>query len=667
MAILKLSPQLANQIAAGEVVERPASVIKELVENALDAGATQVNIEIEKGGSKLIRIRDNGAGIAKEDLTLALSRHATSKVTSLDDLDAILSFGFRGEALASISSVSRLTLTSNTLEQDKAWQAKTQGIEMAVDVLPAAHPVGTSIEVMDLFFNTPARRRFLKSDKTEFTHIDEWLKRIVLVRRDVHFTLKHNGKMIRNYRSTSNQAQYLQRLGQVCGKVFAETALAIDCEHGDLKLHGYLQSPEIHLNHADTQYFYVNGRLIRDRLVNHAVRQAFSELNSAVNPSYVLMLNLDPFQVDVNVHPAKHEVRFHQSRYVHDFILQALQSALAQMYFDENSNADKVILQSSVDDKVSLPQSIVNASDRLKVDEKEPEQSNVHSHYFLPTHSIGENKVSQISSGLREHTAYTAENNQDDTEHNVIAKQWEGSKGSAEEIVTHNSNSPNLKSTQHGKGAYSAGKQGHDLPSQAEIVAYGALLTTSQDVVGLKKSAHSNISMPLMLAKEYWVLTQDEELLLVKIKDIQKIVLKNEIKTKLAHGLISQPLLMPVSVAADPDWIDTIKLREVCFKKLGIELSIRLGQLIIKKVPPYLRDSQLATLIPELLQWLRFEAPDDAALVTWLAKAAVVKFIAPSEVWLKWIELDEDVQQQVIAKQATRLPWQAWLKENTSE
>lgn len=658
MTILKLPPQLANQIAAGEVVERPASVIKELVENSLDAGATKITIDIEKGGSKLIRIRDNGAGIVKEDLALALSRHATSKLSSLDDLDAILSFGFRGEALASISSVSRLTLTSNTLDQAQAWQAKTQGIEMAVEVLPAAHPVGTSIEVMDLFFNTPARRRFLKSDKTEFTHIDEWLKRIALVRRDVHFTLKHNGKVVRNYQGTSNQAQYLQRLGQVCGKAFAETALAIDCEHGELKLQGYLQSPEIHTTHADTQYFYVNGRLIRDKLVNHAVRQAFSELNIAVNPSYVLMLGIDPFQVDVNVHPAKHEVRFHQSRYVHDFILQALQSALTQIQGDEPHEEANAPSQESVE----------AASNVYSVVDNSLKQGQTHSLQSALVYSNGENKTSQTALGLREHTAYTTENNQPDSNHTFkpdgpVEPNRYYSNMNVEQAVQ---DKP-FKTVATETMSTGSARQPVDLPSRSEIAAYGALLTTTPSADALKKSAASNEAMPAVLAQEYWVITDNDELLLLKIKDIQKVILQSEIENKLADGLVGQPLLMPVSVGADPDWMDTIQSREMWLKKLGIELTIRLGQLIIKKVPPYLRDSQLATLIPELLQWIRFEEPNEIALVTWLTKAAVVKFTAPGEVWLKWIALDEVVQQQVISKQAVRLPWQAWLKEKSSE
>ncbi|WP_095497132.1 DNA mismatch repair endonuclease MutL [Paraferrimonas haliotis] len=324
-----LPPQLANQIAAGEVVERPASVVKELVENSLDANATRVDIEIQGGGARLIRIRDNGHGIAKAQLTLALERHATSKLASLEDLDTIRSFGFRGEALASVSSVSRLTIISRTKEQSEAWQAFAEGRDMQVQVKPAAHPVGTSIEVADLFFNTPARRRFLKSDKTEIGHIDEWLKRAALARPDIHFSLSHNGKLIRSFRPAKDDKSYLNRLTQVCGKAFVEQALAISCEHQQMALSGHLQVSSEALAQP-VQYFYVNGRLVRDRLINHAVRQAFVESAQHQPGGFVLMLSIDPGQVDVNVHPAKHEVRFHQSRLVHDFIVQALVSAINQ-------------------------------------------------------------------------------------------------------------------------------------------------------------------------------------------------------------------------------------------------------------------------------------------------------------------------------------------------
>ncbi len=332
MPIQVLPPQLANQIAAGEVVERPASVVKELVENSLDAGATRIDIDIERGGAKLIRIRDNGCGIKKEELALALARHATSKIASLDDLEAIISLGFRGEALASISSVSRLTLTSRTAEQPEAWQAYAEGRDMDVTVKPAAHPVGTTLEVLDLFYNTPARRKFMRTEKTEFGHIDEIIRRIALARFDVTINLSHNGKMMRQYRAVAQGGQKERRLGAICGTPFLEQALAIEWQHGDLTLRGWVADPKASsAAFAEIQYCYVNGRMMRDRLINHAIRQACEDkLGAGEQPAFVLYLEIDPHQVDVNVHPAKHEVRFHQSRLVHDFIYQGVLSVLQQ-------------------------------------------------------------------------------------------------------------------------------------------------------------------------------------------------------------------------------------------------------------------------------------------------------------------------------------------------
>ncbi len=325
MPIQVLSPQLANQIAAGEVVERPASVVKELVENSLDAGADNIVIDIEKGGSKLIRIRDNGSGINQGELTLALCRHATSKISELSDLEQILSLGFRGEALASISSVSRLTLTSKTATQDSAWQAMAEGRDMQVQLKPAAHPVGTSIEVLDLFFNTPARRRFLRSDKTEFSHIDELVKRLALSRFDVSWQLNHNGQSVRALKAVSDIAGKEKRLAQLCGRNFIEQALFVESRYENMHLWGWVQLPQACQAQPACQYSYVNGRMMRDKLLNHAIRQAYGDnLAPGIQPAFVLYLELDPTQVDVNVHPAKHEVRFHQARLVHDFVVSAL-------------------------------------------------------------------------------------------------------------------------------------------------------------------------------------------------------------------------------------------------------------------------------------------------------------------------------------------------------
>lgn len=326
-----LPPQLANQIAAGEVVERPASVVKELIENSLDAGANVIQLDIEKGGSQLIRLRDNGCGIGRQDLELALARHATSKIATLEDLENILSLGFRGEALASISSVSRLTLTSRPAYQQEAWQAYAQGRDMQVEIQPASHPVGTTIEVANLFFNTPARRKFLRTDKTEFSHIDEVVRRIALAKPTVTFILNHNDKKVRHYKAVENQnvAQQQKRVAAICGEEFIQNATHIDWQHGDLHLYGWVGSPKLARLQNDLCYSYVNGRMMRDKTINHAIRQAYGDyLPKESYPAFVLFLDLDPSYVDVNVHPAKHEVRFHQGRLVHDFIYQGVLNAL---------------------------------------------------------------------------------------------------------------------------------------------------------------------------------------------------------------------------------------------------------------------------------------------------------------------------------------------------
>ncbi|MEP4891337.1 MAG: DNA mismatch repair endonuclease MutL [Aliiglaciecola sp.] len=341
MSIQILSPQLANQIAAGEVVERPASVVKELVENCLDAGATSVEIEIDKGGHKRIAIRDNGKGIPQQELELALSRHATSKISKLDDLENICSLGFRGEALASISSVSRLTLTSKPEAQSQAWQACAEGREMKVTLQPAAHPKGTSIEVLDLFFNTPARRKFLRAEKTEFNHIDEVIRRIALSRFDVALSLKHNGKTVRKYPAIKEARSHIKRISAVCGSDFADHSIAIDSGFEGIRLIGWLSAAGASRMQSDLQYVYVNGRVMKDKLINHAIRQAYEGLiEPNTHPAFVLFLTLDPTQVDVNVHPAKHEVRFHQSRLVHDVIFRSVSKSLSESFTAYSDHTD---------------------------------------------------------------------------------------------------------------------------------------------------------------------------------------------------------------------------------------------------------------------------------------------------------------------------------------
>lgn len=332
--------QLVNQIAAGEVVERPASVVKELLENSLDAGATKITIDIEKGGTKLIRISDNGYGIHKDDLVLSLSPHATSKIRSIDDLEVVTSLGFRGEALPSIASVSHLQLTSRWQGGDETWQV-TMDNSKASEIAPAANKPGTTIEVRDLFFNVPARRKFLRTEKTEFSHLDEVVKRISLSRFDVDISLRHNQRVVKQLRAANNRLEQEKRVAEICGPAFIEQAVYMDFEYQGLRLWGWIAQPTFSRSQADMQYFYVNGRAVKDRLVSHAVRQAYSDvLYHGRHAAYVLFFTCDPAMVDVNAHPGKHEVRFRQSRDVHDFLFRAIHKSIAEITAGDSRSHD---------------------------------------------------------------------------------------------------------------------------------------------------------------------------------------------------------------------------------------------------------------------------------------------------------------------------------------
>ncbi|PAU73040.1 DNA mismatch repair endonuclease MutL [Vreelandella alkaliphila] len=326
-----LDPRLANQIAAGEVVERPSSVTKELIENAIDAGSQRIEVEIEQGGARLIKVRDDGIGIGEQDLPLALARHATSKINSLEDLEGVSSLGFRGEALASISSVSRLELISNAEEDPRqGWRVVAEGRGMEARVTPAPHPRGTSVAVRDLFFNTPARRKFLRTEKTEFAHVEEAFRRQALSRYDVAWVLRHNQKVVHQLPPGVTPAARERRIASLLGKNFIEHARYIEREAGGLRISGWVGLPTHSRSQADQQYFFVNGRVVRDRLVAHAVRQAYRDvLYNGRHPVFVLYLELDPDVVDVNVHPTKHEVRFRDGRMVHDFLYSSLHHCLA--------------------------------------------------------------------------------------------------------------------------------------------------------------------------------------------------------------------------------------------------------------------------------------------------------------------------------------------------
>ncbi|WP_324017489.1 DNA mismatch repair endonuclease MutL [Aeromonas hydrophila] len=570
MPIRILPPILANQIAAGEVVERPSSVVKELVENSLDAGADRVEIDIDKGGAKLIRIRDNGGGVAKDELVLALSRHATSKVATLDDLEGINSLGFRGEALASISSVSRLTFTSRTAEQSEAWQAQAEGREMSVTVKPAAHPVGTTVEVVDLFFNTPARRKFMRSEKTEFAHIDELVRRIALSRFDVTLILRHNGKVVRQYKAANTVAEQERRLAAVCGSPFMHHALAVESEHSDVRLWGWLATPGGARPQNDLQYTYVNGRMMRDKLINHAIRQAYDELLPADRfAAYVLYIELDPRQVDVNVHPAKHEVRFHQARLIHDFIFQALFTALRQ----QGAASDEPLAETLVE----LP---VSASIEYPGQAPRAEWYGAEHNYRAPAREV------------REGSSTGRAGNYQPPE-------------------------PPSREAMRGMGSLLTTLPAVQAEAEtAPVAAAGPAKAGTWRALTLVEQA-------------YLLLERDNRLALLSLVRAERLLLRHWLLETWGQGLAAQPLLLPVSFKLPKNLVALVEQQDRLLKRMGLELkSGGRDTMILTRVPALLRQTDLVRLLPELLQLIESGSDSDAGqqaevLCQWLVEQGI--------------------------------------------
>lgn len=330
MPIRVLNSELVNQIAAGEVIERPASVVKELVENALDAGARRVEIDVEKGGAALCRVRDDGCGIVRDELALALARHATSKIAALDDLEHVVSLGFRGEALPSIASVSRLKLTSRTAEASQGWAVRVDDGAVS-EPAPAPHGRGTTVEVRDLFFNVPARRKFLRSENTEFQHTHRFVERLALSRFETAFELSHGPRRVLSMPAATDRRAQERRIARICGEEFLSHALHVDHSAAGLRLHGWISQPTFARAQPDLQYWYVNGRYVRDRQLINAVRLGFRDvMYHGRHPAYVLYLEIDPAAVDVNAHPTKLELRFRDGRTVHDFVMRTIETALRE-------------------------------------------------------------------------------------------------------------------------------------------------------------------------------------------------------------------------------------------------------------------------------------------------------------------------------------------------
>ena len=546
--ITRLTPRLANQIAAGEVVERPASVAKELMENSLDAGATRIEVDTEEGGVKLIRIRDDGMGMEQSDLPLAVARHATSKIHDLDDLEGVATLGFRGEALASISSVSRLTLSSSQDEGGAGWQVLTEGRDMEAKLSPVAHPRGTTVEVRDLFFNTPARRKFLRAEKTEFNHLEDVVKRLALSHFDVTFQLRHNQRIIHHLKAADSEMEQDRRVASVCGPQFVQNAVRVDTELAGLRLWGWMGLPTFSRSQADLQYFFVNGRHVRDRVVSHAVRQAYRDvLYHGRHPAYVLYLELDPAGVDVNVHPTKHEVRFRESRQVHDFLYRSLYRAIAEITPDRAAPIESVLSSAPSPKATGSAAGEFKSQGSLRLVESEQK-----------TVDASVARQIQAYTGLHEPFAEAAR----------VAEP-------AMSAIQYATATPELSQEMAGAASSQTGEQ--TIPPLGYAVAQlHGIYILAQNAEGLvvvdMHAAHERITYERM--KQSW--SEDR--------------------------LVSQPLLVPASMAVSQKEADLAEDNATLFERLGFQLQ-RMGPetLLIREVPVLLQNANAEQLLRDVL------------------------------------------------------------------
>ena len=558
-----LDPRLANQIAAGEVVERPSSVTKELIENAIDAGSQRIEVEIEQGGTRLIKVRDDGIGIGEDDLPLALARHATSKIGSLEDLEGVSSLGFRGEALASISSVSRLELISNAQEDPRdGWRVVAEGRGMEARVTPAPHPRGTSVSVRDLFFNTPARRKFLRTEKTEFAHVEEAFRRQALSRYDIAWVLRHNQKVVHQLPPGHSAAARERRIASLLGKNFIEHARYIEREAGGLRLSGWVGLPTHSRSQADQQYFFVNGRVVRDRLVAHAVRQAYRDvLFNGRHPVFVLYLELDPDVVDVNVHPTKHEVRFRDGRMVHDFLYSSLHHCLASSKpaeSDEETSAEEAsaIAASQQQERGQPPQGEVGGGENA---EKPRWQQQGIALTHSPDRHPGAERVRRFMQGYQ---------------------------------ALH----PNHEETLLTPQANTTGTENSE-------VREAPLAMPDND-----PTAAPPLGFALGQLHGIYILAQNAQgLVLVDMHAAHERIVYERMKTQLAaaKGIDAQPLLVPVSIAASRAEVATAESEQVAIAKLGIELDVAGPEtLLVRQLPALLSQADPEALVRQMLEEL---------------------------------------------------------------
>jgi DNA mismatch repair protein MutL len=544
--IQALPDNLISQIAAGEVVERPSAVVKELLENALDADATQITVRLEQGGVKRIAITDNGRGIASEQMPLALARHATSKIASLTDLENVATLGFRGEALASIASVSLLTLISRTVDAAHAWEISGSAVQQAAT--PSAGAQGTTVDVQDLYFNTPARRKFLKTEQTEFGHCAEVVRRVALSRPDVSFSLTHNGKTVDHW----NVSEIAKRSAHILGGDFAGARLPLDERAGPLRLHGFAGLPTASKARADAQYFYVNGRFVRDKLLTHAVRSAYQDvLHGDRYPSYVLALDLDPALVDVNVHPSKIEVRFRDSRAVHQFVFHAVARALAQ-------TAPRL-------DAAAAPLSAAQPAAPL-------------SDTALPADSALYSNARAWAPGQRQSS---------------FAAQFADPPGAMQSTQSYGALFANP--------AWSAVRSGSASPQLGALAAFGRV---AQEL----PADEFPLGFALAQLHGIYILAQNNRgLVLVDMHAAHERILYEQLKDALdAEAMQVQPLLIPITFFADAVEVGTVEENRETLAALGFDIAIMSPTtLAVRAVPALLQNADAQTLARDVLRDVR--------------------------------------------------------------
>ncbi|TNF70104.1 MAG: DNA mismatch repair endonuclease MutL [Gammaproteobacteria bacterium] len=554
---------LANQIAAGEVVERPASVVKELIENSIDAQATEITVELEAGGKSFICIKDNGSGILKDDLALALSAHATSKIYELSELESVETMGFRGEALASIASVSEVSLISKHCEADMAWEVIQKGKEKdSFDLKPAALPVGTSIVIKNLFFNTPARRKFLKTDKTEFAHIDELIKRFALCYFNIAFTLIHNGKVIKQLPIADSIDKQLERVSQLGRKDFLTRTIQVDKTSSEgIRLWGWIGEPEIAKATQDMQYFYINGRMIKDKVVTHAIKKAYQDvLYHGRYPVYVLYFSIQSDQLDVNVHPTKNEVRFHNSQKVHSFIYSVIDQALDKTMPSITETVEEADHQT--DNKTTIHQS----NKKLPQDDK--------------VVSVNEQVTAYHKLGKRSELF-------DDSLDLIFPNQ--------SELITEDVNT--LEN--NGIAAESLLKEQVSLDQQLSST------TTESKSQALIEEETYPLGFALAQLHGIYILAENKKgLVLVDMHAAHERILYESAKSSWQKDQMSkiETLLIPITITLSQEALITFEEFNDIFSELGFEMSL-LGQseIVIRSIPAFIKINDLENLIVQLL------------------------------------------------------------------